>query len=85
MYSRLTKVPERSFFLLGIRGVGKSTWAISALPHALRLDLLDESLYTDLLADPSLFENLVSVAGRDEWVVVDEVQRIPSLLNGCIG
>ncbi len=82
MYTRLTKVPERSFFLLGIRGVGKSTWAISALPQALRLDLLDETLYTDLLADPSLFENLVSGVRRDEWVVVDEVQRIPSLLNG---
>lgn len=81
LYARLTRVPDRSFFLFGARGVGKSTWARSALPDALRLDLLDEALFTDLLADPSLFRDLVSRCGRGEWVVVDEVQRIPSLLN----
>ena len=80
-YERLTRVPDRSFFLLGMRGVGKSTWARRALPGALRLDLLDEALFTDLLGDPSLFGHLLSGAGRGDWVVVDEVQRIPSLLN----
>ena len=80
-YTRLTQVPDRSFFLLGMRGVGKSTWAQQALPGALRLDLLDEVLFTDLLADPSLFGHLLSGVGRGEWVVVDEVQRIPNLLN----
>ena len=81
VYTRLARVPDRSFFLLGLRGVGKSTWARSALPGALRLDLLDEALYMDLLADPSLFRHLVSNVDRGEWVVVDEVQRIPALLN----
>ncbi|MXW94585.1 MAG: ATP-binding protein [Acidimicrobiaceae bacterium] len=80
-YIRLARVPEQSFFLLGMRGVGKSTWARQALPGALRLDLLDEALFTDLLADPSLFRQLLSGAGPGDWVVVDEVQRIPSLLN----
>ena len=74
-------MPEQSFFLLGMRGVGKSTWARQALPDALRLDLLDETLFTDLLADPSLFRQLLSGVGPGDWVVVDEVQRIPSLLN----
>ena len=82
IYTRLARVPEQSFFLLGMRGVGKSTWARQALPDALRLDLLDEALFTDLLADPSLFRQLLSGVGPGEWVVVDEVQRIPSLLNG---
>ena len=81
VYTRLAQVPDRSFFLLGLRGVGKSTWARSALPGALRLDLLDEALYMDLLADPSLFRHLLSDVARGEWVVVDEVQRIPALLN----
>ncbi len=81
IYERLAQVPDRSFFLLGVRGVGKSTWARQALPGALRLDLLDEDLFTDLLADPSLFRQLLSGVGAGEWVVVDEVQRIPSLLN----
>ena len=81
MYTRLVRVPEQSFFLLGVRGVGKSTWARQALPEALRLDLLDEALFTDLLAEPSLFRQLLSGVGPGQWVVVDEVQRIPSLLN----
>ncbi len=81
LYTRLTPVPNRSFFLFGPRGVGKSTWARSALPDALRLDLLDEALFVDLLGDPSLFRDLVSGRRRDEWVVIDEVQRIPRLLN----
>ena len=81
IYRRLARVPEQSFFLLGMRGVGKSTWARQALPDALRLDLLDETLFTDLLADPSLFRQLLSGVGPGDWVVVDEVQRIPSLLN----
>ena len=40
---------------------GKSTWARRALPDALRLDLLDEALFTDLLGDPSLFGHLLAV------------------------
>lgn len=81
MYTRLTPVPRQSFFLLGVRGVGKSTWARSMLPDALRVDLLDEALFTDLLADPSLFGRIVSGRRSGEWVVVDEIQRIPNLLN----
>ena len=81
IYTRLARVPEQSFFLLGMRGAGKSTWARQVLPDAQRLDLLDEALFTDLLADPSLFRQLLSGVGPGEWVVVDEVQRIPSLLN----
>jgi predicted AAA+ superfamily ATPase len=51
------------------------------LPNALPFDLLDEALFHDLLADPALFRQMVSTRAPDEWVVIDEVQRIPSLLN----
>ena len=81
LYSRLIELPNQSFFLLGMRGVGKSTWIRQALPEARRFDLLDEALFTDLLADPALFGRLASSAEPGDWVVVDEVQRIPSLLN----
>ncbi|MCY4423663.1 MAG: AAA family ATPase [Acidimicrobiaceae bacterium] len=80
-YKRLARVPQQSFFLLGIRGVGKSTWARQSFPDALRLDLLDEALFADLLAEPALFRQLLSGVGPKQWVVVDEIQRIPSLLN----
>ena len=81
LYSRLAELPDQSFFLLGMRGVGKSTWIRQALPEARRFDLLDEALFTDLLADPALFGRLASSAGPGDWVVVDEVQRLPGLLN----
>ena len=80
-YKRLARVPEQSFFLLGMRGVGKSTWARQTFPDAPRLDLLDEVLFADLLAEPALFQQLLSGVGPGQWVVVDEIQRIPSLLN----
>ena len=81
LYPRLAELPDQSFFLLGMRGVGKSTWIRQALPEARRFDLLDEALFTDLLADPALFGRLASSAGPGDWVVVDEVQRLPGLLN----
>ena len=81
VYRRITRLPGRSFFLFGVRGVGKSSWARTTLPDALRLDLLDEALFHDLLADPSLFRDLVSAVTPGDWVVIDEVQRIPALLN----
>ena len=81
LYRRITRLPGRSFFLFGVRGVGKSSWARTTLPDAPRFDLLDEALFHDLLADPSLFRDLVSAVTPGDWVVVDEVQRIPALLN----
>ena len=81
IYRRLNHVPDQSFFLLGVRGVGKSTWAREHLADALRFDLLDEGLFTDLLADPSLFGQMLVGVAPGDWVVVDEVQRIPALLN----
>ena len=80
-YPRLTARPRQSFFLFGPRGVGKSSWARQQLGDAHRIDLLDEALYQSLLADPSLFAAELNTLPRGGWVVVDEVQRLPSLLN----
>ena len=81
VYDRLLTRPDQSFFLLGLRGVGKSRWVRTALPRAVRLDLLDERLYQDLLADPSLFAASLGELRPGDWAVVDEVQRLPALLN----
>jgi predicted AAA+ superfamily ATPase len=80
-YTRLLETPASSFFLLGVRGVGKSTWVRDALPGALRLDLLDAALYHDLLREPATFGALVEGLPAESWVVVDEVQRLPGLLD----
>jgi len=80
-YERINQLPRQSFFLLGMRGVGKSTWVRAVLPDALYIDLLDERLYQDLLADPSLFAQSIAHLAPNDWVIVDEVQRLPMLLN----
>ncbi len=80
-YPRLTQLPRSSFFLFGPRGIGKSTWARERLGEAYRVDLLDEALYHDLLGDPALFAAELRTVQQGRWVVVDEVQRIPGLLN----
>ncbi len=73
--------PRGSFFLLGPRGTGKSTWARTELPAATRIDLLDEALYQGLLAEPGRFADQLRAISAGSWVVVDEIQRLPSLLN----
>ncbi|RJQ58451.1 MAG: hypothetical protein C4530_10635 [Desulfobacteraceae bacterium] len=54
--SRLLRRPDRSFFLFGPRGTGKSTWLQQVLPGVLRLDLLDASLFLELSRDPHRIE-----------------------------
>lgn len=80
MYSRLIKVPDKSFFLFGPRGTGKTTWVRSSLPDAVYLDLLESELFNDLTAAPQRLENFLP-SHRNGWVIIDEVQRIPELLN----
>ncbi len=80
-YSRLLSVPEQSFFLFGMRGVGKSTWARLAFPGAHHFDLLDEGLFQSYLRDPRLFGRELLQLEPPQTVVLDEVQRLPALLN----
>lgn len=81
MYSRIIKYPEnRSFFLFGPRGTGKTTWVKQTFPSAIYIDLLESRLFNDLLADPQRLENFIPVGFRD-WIIIDEVQKIPELLN----
>ncbi len=80
-FPRLIRPSRQSFFLLGVRGVGKSTWAREQFPDALHIDLLDEARYQDYLSDPSLFAADLQLSPPGSWVVVDEIQRLPNLLN----
>ena len=78
---RLLSPPDRSFFLFGPRGVGKSTWLKDSLPQAKFLDLLDSSLYLELFRDPSRLGALIGVSAVNDWIVLDEVQKIPDILD----
>ncbi len=81
-YRRLFKLPSSTFFLLGLRGVGKSTLVAELLPKAKTISLLKESVYQLYLAKPDAFLEDLSGVQPGQWVIVDEIQRLPSLLNG---
>jgi len=80
-YQRILTPPKGSFFLYGVRGVGKSTWAREAFPGAHVIDLLDESRYHAFLSSPGTLALELKTLPAQQVVVVDEVQRVPALLN----
>lgn len=81
IYPRLLTQPTRSFFLFGPRGTGKSTWLKQTLPKAPRFDLLDASLFLELERDPHRLEALVGSRPSKSWIVLDEIQKTPALLD----
>ena len=81
MYSRIISPPKaKSFFLFGPRGTGKTTWVKSAFPKAVYVDLLEAELFNDLTANPQRLSNFIPPDFKD-WVIIDEIQRIPDLLH----
>lgn len=73
---------SRSFFLFGPRGTGKSTllqhWGDNKSVHF--IDLLDPSTEAALTSNPNgMIESWL--AQKTEWIVIDEVQKIPKLLD----
>jgi predicted AAA+ superfamily ATPase len=81
MYRRLLKLPDHSFFLFGPRGTGKTTWLKSVLPDAKWYNLIREAELYRLMRNPNLLRSEVEALAPGSWVVVDEVQRLPALLN----
>jgi len=76
----LIKAPgPKSFFLFGPRGTGKTTWVKHTFPKAVYIDLLEAEVFNDLLANPQRLENFIP-KNFEDWIIIDEVQRIPELL-----
>ena len=81
MYTRFLKTPSRSILLLGPRGTGKSTWIQDRFPQAISYDLLDAGESIRLNRNPdALFDELSGLV-PDTWVVIDEIQKAPALLD----
>ena len=78
---RFFEAPPASFFLLGPRGTGKTTWLRDRFPEALFVNLLRPETYRELTARPERLRELVLGSPGRRDVVVDEVQRVPELLN----
>ena len=81
MYTRRLSLPSRSFLLLGPRGTGKTTWLRERLKRALWYNLLLDRELLRLARQPALFRQEVEALPRGSWIVVDEVQKLPALLN----
>ena len=81
LYPRFFQCPKSSFFLLGPRGVGKTTLVRGLGLASHEISLLDEERYQNYLRRPGLFYEELSLLKQNEWVFIDEIQRLPHLLN----
>ncbi|MGH8296030.1 MAG: ATP-binding protein [Steroidobacteraceae bacterium] len=81
MFSRTLEPPRGAFFLFGPRGTGKSTWIRSHFGNALLVNLLQPENAVRFERDPALLRAQVLARAKSDWVVVDEVQRAPRLLD----
>lgn len=72
---------ENSFFLFGPRGTGKSTLLRSSFPMAYFIDLLDPVAFRTYISKPEHLYEVVAGNRRIETLVIDEIQKVPSLLD----
>ena len=86
MINRSCKIPKNnSFFLFGARSTGKTSLLqheFASLPDTLRIDLLDEEIFEKYALNPQQLKSEIELlAKKPQWVIIDEVQRVPRLLN----
>ena len=78
---RSISAAKGSFFLFGPRGTGKSVWLKDQFPDALTISLLNVTKRREMLANPQLLRSLIEGAGNVTDIVIDEIQRVPELLD----
>ncbi len=82
MYTRkfkYHKINKQSFFLFGPRGVGKTNWIEYVVKSKNQINLLDHRIFFELSTDPTQLETYI--LDSNDWVVIDEIQKIPILLD----
>lgn len=82
---RLLNLPtdsQKSAFLFGPRGTGKTSWLKQHCQgdELLYIDLLDVDDYIPLQRDPKHLTRIIP-SDYTGWIVIDEVQKLPALLN----
>lgn len=78
---RILPIPKGSFFLLGPRATGKSTWLKEQVRPNYIIDLLKARDYQKYSTNISLLREIVEANPDYKIVVVDEVQKLPELLD----
>lgn len=82
MYTREFSLPteSKSIFIFGPRGTGKTTWLKTQIDPQIYINLLNSDDFLKLSARPASIEELIPPE-YNNWIVIDEIQRIPELLN----
>ena len=70
---------KKSYFLFGPRQTGKTFLVRQRLPDARVYDLLDSEVFLTLSRQPGRIGE--ELTGDEQIVVIDEIQRLPGLLN----
>ncbi len=78
---RFMRTEKQSYFLLGPRGTGKSTFIKKEHPNAVYVDLLLPDVFRNYVAHPERLRELVHALTGEKTVIVDEVQKAPQLLE----
>jgi uncharacterized protein len=84
MFTRTLRLPaagRETFFLWGPRQTGKTTLLRKTYPEALWIDLLKADEYRRYLERPELLRQELGSGARPAQVVIDEVQKVPALLD----
>src|SRR3989338_353426 len=87
MYHRLCNPSKSySFFLFGARATGKSTLLKQSIrdiqKYSLWIDLLEPELEQSLSVNPSKLLEMIDAQGASlKFVVIDEIQKVPKLLD----
>ncbi|MBU4484108.1 ATP-binding protein [bacterium] len=85
MFNRIIKpIKSNSYFLFGPRGTGKTTFLrkYHRDDKTIWIDLLDPNLEDEYTRHPeTLTYQITAAADNIEWIVIDEIQKVPKLLN----
>lgn len=86
MVHRIPKLSKsHSFFLFGARGTGKSSLIENHFKdekNVLLIDLLKAEWEDELIKNPDHLLNVITQQKKKpKWVIIDEVQKIPKLLD----
>ncbi len=84
MFTRRLRLPPtgtETFFLWGPRQTGKTTLLQAAYPDALWIDLLKADEYRRYVQNPELLREELAARSTVRQVVIDEVQKVPQLLD----
>lgn len=77
----LPPTPTETFFLWGPRQTGKSTLLKATYPGAVWIDLLKAEEFRRYTENPEWLRQEIPLPGAKAFVVIDEVQKVPQLLD----